>query len=648
MVNVNDRYKADELSYVLANSGARALVYHAAFAPRVAEVRAALPTLRHLIQMRDDSDTPLLPGALDYEELRARQPTDPLDLPYSPDDLYILYTGGTTGIPKGVLWRQEDVFFNGLGGHVPGFERLDSEEKLRSHVALGIGGRAIVLLPFMHGAGQWLSFNSFHRGGTLVFPDEGRRLDAEGAWRTVERHQVDQMMIIGDAFARPLIAALRAGRHDVSSVRVVGSTAAVLSPAVKQELMALLPEGTLSLESIGGSEMGLQAMSYDTDSGQPGVPAYQLRENTVLLRGDRSGVLSPGTDELGWIATRGHLPFGYLGDPERQRQNFPVSDGARFCVGGDRRRAPRGVPRGRRSAALVLRRPRHQGDQRAGAHRRLLPVGRRRGGALRPLPPALPSPHAGLRPRGRELRGLPHDLRHRHQVDDRGKRHLPAVQRGRLDPALLPAPAPRTPAHPRRDRDRARAGRHGPLLRGALRHPRPDGRRRRACLRTLLRHSRDVAPPSTWGPRRDGDDLGQRPRGPRAPSRRGAIAAARVAIGGGAPLPRHLPDRGGVRALPPRIEDRHRRPGVARRDGRADREPHLGLSRPGRAPRAAGRARGCGRARRDRVAHPRRPRCRRPAHAPARLIQGAGCARAGTRSSRSASRWMRGHSTLPG
>ena len=102
--------------------------------------------------------------------------------------------------------------------------------------------------------------------------------------------------------------------------------------------MALLPEGTLSLESIGGSEMGLQAMSYDTDSGQAGVPAYQLRENTVLLRGDRSGVLSPGTDELGWIATRGHLPLGYLGDPERTRQTFPVIDGVRYCVGGDRGR----------------------------------------------------------------------------------------------------------------------------------------------------------------------------------------------------------------------------------------------------------------------------------------------------------------------
>ena len=338
MVNVNYRYKAEELRYVLANSRARALVYQAAFAPLVAEACAGLPELPHLIQLRDDSNNPRQPGALDYEELRARQPTGPLDLPYSPDDLYILYTGGTTGIPKGVLWRQEDVFFNGLGGHLPGLERLDSEEKLRNHIGLGMGGRAIVMLPFMHGAGQWLSFNTFHRGGTLVFPDEGRRLDADGAWRAIERHRVDQMMIIGDAFARPLIAALRAGRYDVSSVRVVGSTAAVLSPAVKQELMALLPEGTLALESIGGSEMGLQAMSYDTDSGQPGVPAYQLRDNTVLLRADRSGVLSPGTDELGWIATRGHLPLGYLGDPERTRQTFPVIDGVRYCVGGDRGR----------------------------------------------------------------------------------------------------------------------------------------------------------------------------------------------------------------------------------------------------------------------------------------------------------------------
>jgi fatty-acyl-CoA synthase len=338
MVNVNYRYKADELAYVLANADARALVYQASFAPLVAAVRGRPPGLRHLIQLADVSGEPLLPGALDYESLVAAQPDAPLDLPYSPDDLYVLYTGGTTGIPKGVLWRQEDVFFNGHGGHLPGFERLDSEEKLRAHIGLGVGGRSLVLAPFMHGAGHWQAFNTFHRGGTLVFPSETRRLDPHAAWEAVARHGVDQLMIVGDAFARPLLAALRERRYEVGSIRVVGSTAAVLSPAVRRELAALLPEGTLFLESIGGSEMGLQAMSYDTESGHAGLPAYPLRENTVLLDAARRRVLAPGSDEVGWTATKGHLPLGYLGDPERTRQAFPVIDGVRYCVGGDRGR----------------------------------------------------------------------------------------------------------------------------------------------------------------------------------------------------------------------------------------------------------------------------------------------------------------------
>jgi fatty-acyl-CoA synthase len=338
MVNVNYRYKPDELAYVLTNADARALVYQATFAPLVAAVRDRLPRLRHLVQLADGSGEALLPGAHDYESLLASQPEDRLELPYSPDDLYVLYTGGTTGTPKGVLWRQEDVFFNGHGGHLPGFERLDSEEKIRAHIAMGIGGRALVLAPFMHGAGHWQAFNAFHRGGTLVFPDETRRLDAHAALSAAARHGVDQLMIVGDAFARPLLAALRERSYDLSAVRVVGSTAAVLSPAVRRELATLLPEATMFLESIGGSEMGLQAMSYDTESGHPGVPAYQLRDNTVLLSADRSRLLGPDDDEIGWTATRGHLPLGYLDDPEKTRQTFPVVDGVRYSVGGDRGR----------------------------------------------------------------------------------------------------------------------------------------------------------------------------------------------------------------------------------------------------------------------------------------------------------------------
>jgi hypothetical protein len=110
------------------------------------------------------------------------------------------------GLPKGVLWRHEDVFFNGLGGHIPGFERLDTEEKLLAHLEMGFGGRFLVLPPFMHGAGQWAAFNTFHRGGTVILADEVKRLDAHGAWKTIARERVDQMTLVGDAHALPLLA----------------------------------------------------------------------------------------------------------------------------------------------------------------------------------------------------------------------------------------------------------------------------------------------------------------------------------------------------------------------------------------------------------------------------------------------------------
>jgi fatty-acyl-CoA synthase len=241
-------------------------------------------------------------------------------------------------MPKGVLWRQEDVFYNGLGGNIPGFSRIKTDEQLREHLNLGIGGRALVCQPFMHGAGQWSALNCFHRGGTVILPDENRRLDPHAVWQAVECQRADQIGIVGDAFARPLIAAQRERGYDLSSLRVVVSTAAVLSRSVKDELLAVLPGGTALIESIGGSELGMQAMSYDTDSGQAGLPAYQLRPGTVLLKADRSGVLEPGSEETGWIASTGDLCLGYLDDPVLTLQTFPVIDGARYVVGGDRGR----------------------------------------------------------------------------------------------------------------------------------------------------------------------------------------------------------------------------------------------------------------------------------------------------------------------
>ena len=182
------------------------------------------------------------------------------------------------------------------------------------------------------------SFAPLTSGGTVVLPDETRRLDPASVWRAVERHRCNAIMMTGDGVARPLLQGLRAGRYDVSSIRAVASTAAVLSQAVRDELLAAFPDGLLLLESLGASEMGLQAMTNDTTSGHSGLPAYPPRKGTVLLQSDRSGVLSPGSDEVGWIAFTGHLPLGYLGDAERTRQTFPVVEGARYAVGGDRGR----------------------------------------------------------------------------------------------------------------------------------------------------------------------------------------------------------------------------------------------------------------------------------------------------------------------
>jgi fatty-acyl-CoA synthase len=336
--NVNYRYTKEEIVHLLRDAGARALVFGGAFAETVAALRAELPGVRHLVQVDDDSEAPLLPGALAYEALLAAERPELPALPFSPDDLYVLYTGGTTGMPKGVLWRQEDAFYNSLGGHLPGFPRLETEAQLREHVNLGIGGTTIVCLPFMHGAAQWTTFNAFHRGGTIVLPHETRRMDAHGIWRAVVEHRAEQLPIVGDAFARPLIAAQREGRYDLGSLRLVVSTAAVLSRSVREELLAVLPDGVMVLETIGGSELGIQAMGTDTESGQAGIPAYQLREGTVLLNAARTAVLAPGSDETGWIASTGHLPLGYLGDAAKTQATFPVIDGVRHVVGGDRGR----------------------------------------------------------------------------------------------------------------------------------------------------------------------------------------------------------------------------------------------------------------------------------------------------------------------
>ena len=180
--NVNYRYVEAELLYLLNDSRARALIYHSAFADRVGAVRAEVPTLEVLLQVDDGTSTGLLPDAVWYEDaLAAASPTQP-DVELSPDDLYILYTGGTTGMPKGVLWRQGDIFPAALGGRELGTGReWDGLDEIVD-VARNGGAKLMPAAPFMHGAAHWMAFNAFTGGNTLVLPSNTTSLDPADVW----------------------------------------------------------------------------------------------------------------------------------------------------------------------------------------------------------------------------------------------------------------------------------------------------------------------------------------------------------------------------------------------------------------------------------------------------------------------------------
>jgi acyl-CoA synthetase (AMP-forming)/AMP-acid ligase II len=332
--NVNYRYVDDELLYLLRDARARAIIYHASFAPRLARVLGALPPLALLLQVEDGSAEPLLPGARDYEEALASASDALPSVRPSEDDLYILYTGGTTGMPKGVLWRQRDIFFAALGGRLPGFEAVSGLEELVARADSGAMVRVLPAPPFMHGAAHWSAFMILHQGGTVCLPRNVQRLDPDDIWRTVERERVVSLTIVGDAFARPLLDQLRAGRYDLSSLRVLGSGGAILSPPLKQAFLELLPD-IMIFDGFGASETGAQGATVSM-AGADLPTAFKMDEHTVVLDEAMTRRLGPGETEVGWLARTGHVPLGYLGDEAKTRRTYPVIEGVRHAVPGDR------------------------------------------------------------------------------------------------------------------------------------------------------------------------------------------------------------------------------------------------------------------------------------------------------------------------
>ena len=337
-ININYRYVEDELAYLFGNADLKALVYAREFAPRVLRVMTHLPGLEHSIVIEDGSGADLDSlGSVLFEDAMAGGSPERDFGPRSADDHYILYTGGTTGMPKGVVWRHEDVFM-ALGGGIDPYTSESvsrPEDMVEKGRAAGAQLTFFPIAPLMHGATQWGVMGQSFTGNKVVL---AARFDPADVWRKVGEHRVNLLMITGDAMGRPLIEELaaRPDDYDPTSLFALTSSAAIFSASVKDRFFDLLPDLVIT-DAIGSSESGNNGMAVITKghTAMAGGPTVSVIKGAEVLDEDLRP-LTPGCGVMGKVARKGNIPVGYYNDPVKTAETFVTGpDGTRYAMPGD-------------------------------------------------------------------------------------------------------------------------------------------------------------------------------------------------------------------------------------------------------------------------------------------------------------------------
>ncbi|MEL0236493.1 MAG: acyl-CoA synthetase [Gammaproteobacteria bacterium] len=341
-ININYRYVEEELKYLIENADMEAIFYHKQFSRKLENIKGQLPLLKSFICINDHSDDEdAIEESFEFENLIINEDESRLKVQRSGDDQYILYTGGTTGMPKGVVWRMEDVLMT-LGGGIDAVtgEKYKTPEEFADK-CFQDQTIALALAPFMHGGAQWQSFNAFFSGWKLIINDQ-ISFDADYIWEVVAKEKVMNLTIMGDAMGRPLCDALPKAIEkglDLSSLFVLSSTASVFSATIKDTILEFLPNLFL-IDAVGSSETGATGVNIHTKDGKlkdsGGGPKFTKPDFSEILNLDTKEIIPPSdTQTIGYLARKGHVPLAYYKDEEKSKKTFIEVNGERYSIPGD-------------------------------------------------------------------------------------------------------------------------------------------------------------------------------------------------------------------------------------------------------------------------------------------------------------------------